>query len=133
MHTNDKQRKAYAARLCATLNGWAKRSGIIVQGSQSGSSELGVGIVILQRSLRADRVPPPEPPSDLLATMDHLRNSLTRKLNTFELVRGVKAFDGDRLCIVKPISRRFWTETAALNDADEIANSILMQTPEGVT
>ena len=133
VHTNDKQRGAYTVRLCTTLNGWAKRSGFIVQPSQSGSSELGVGIVVLQRSLRADRVPPPEPPSDLLATMDHLRNSLTRKLNTFELVRGVKVFEGDRLYVIKPIGRRFWTETAALNDADEIANSILMQTPEGVT
>lgn len=47
-------------------------------------------------------------------------------MNTFELARGVKVFDGDRLYIVKPLSRRYWTETAALNDADEIAGSILM-------
>jgi hypothetical protein len=34
--------------------------------------------------------------------------------------------------VVKPLSQRFWTETAALNDADEIAGSILMHSPEGV-
>jgi hypothetical protein len=41
-------------------------------------------------------------------------------------------FDGDRLYLVKPIGQRFWTETAALNDADEIASAILMQTGQGV-
>ena len=104
-----------------------------MKGRQSGSSELGVGIVVLQKSPRADKAQPPKPPSDLLATMDDLRDTLTKKLNTFELVRGVKIFEGDRLYVIKSIGRRFWTETAALNDADEIANSILMQTSEGVT
>ena len=132
IHTNNKQRDVYTTRLCETLNGWSKRSGFVVQGRQSGSSELGVGIVVLQRSLSADKVPPPEPPSDLLATMDDLRDSLTHKLNTFELVRGVKVFHGDLLYVIKPIGRRFWTETAALNDADEIAGSILMQASKGI-
>jgi len=35
------------------------------------------------------------------------------------------------LYIVKPIGLRFWTQTAALNDADEIANTILMHTSQG--
>ena len=64
---------------------------------------------------------------DLLASLDRLRSLASRRLNTFELVRGIKVFEQDRLYIVKPIGQRFWTETAALNDADEIAGSILMQ------
>jgi hypothetical protein len=35
-------------------------------------------------------------------------------------------FDSNKLYVVKPIGQRFWTETAALNDADEIAGTILM-------
>jgi hypothetical protein len=46
-----------------------------------------------------------------------------------EIIRGIKIFDGDRLYLVKPIGQRFWTQTAALNDADEIAGTILMHTP----
>jgi len=42
-----------------------------------------------------------------------------------EMVRGLKVFDKDQLHIVKPLMLRFWTQTAALNDADEIASAIL--------
>jgi len=33
--------------------------------------------------------------------------------------------------VVKPIGQRFWTQTAAMNDADEIAGTILMRSPKG--
>lgn len=69
---------------------------------------------------------------DLLTALDRLRKVTSQKLNAFELIRGAKAFDRDRLYIVKPIASRFWTETAALNDADEIAGTLLMKSPLGV-
>jgi hypothetical protein len=69
---------------------------------------------------------------DLLTALEHLRGITSQKLNTLELIRGAKVFDRDRLYLVKPIGQRFWTETAALNDADEIAATILMQTGQGV-
>ena len=69
---------------------------------------------------------------DLLAALDRLRKVSSQKLNTFELIRGAKVFDGDRLYLVKPIGQRYWTETAALNDADEIAGTILTRTPQEV-
>jgi hypothetical protein len=35
--------------------------------------------------------------------------------------RNLKVFDGEDLCILKPLYKRYWCRTAALNDADEIA------------
>jgi len=67
-----------------------------------------------------------------LGALERLRKVTSRKLNTLELIRGAKVFDRDRLYLVKPIGQRFWTETAALNDADEIAGTILIHTPQGV-
>jgi hypothetical protein len=32
--------------------------------------------------------------------------------------------------MIKPLSQRFWTRTAALNDADAIAAAILSHVPE---
>jgi hypothetical protein len=40
-------------------------------------------------------------------------------------MRNLKIFDGNELHILKPLERRFWTKTSALNDADEIAAAIL--------
>jgi hypothetical protein len=90
---------------------------------------MGIGIAVLQKTSRAQNAPPPAEIDDLLVPLHRLRNAAAQRLNAFELIRGAKVFDQNRLYIVKPIGHRFWTETAALNDADEIAGTILMQQP----
>ncbi len=37
----------------------------------------------------------------------------------------MKIFDGPRLYVIKPDTCRYWTQSAALNDADEIAGTLL--------
>ena len=51
--------------------------------------------------------------------------------STFEVVQGLKVFDKNLLYITKPLGKRFWTNTAALNDADEVATTILMRSARG--
>lgn len=125
-------RDTYTRRLCDTLNRWARRSGFVIKGSQRGSPMLGIGVCVLQRGLRSEARPAPEVSTDLLEVLDELHKTVARKCNAFELARGLKAFHGDQLYVVKRLGQRYWTETAALNDADEIAGSLLMQVPEGV-
>jgi hypothetical protein len=67
---------------------------------------------------------------DVLRALDRLRKIVTRKHGTLNSVRGAVVFDGNQLYIVKPIGQRFWSQTAALNDADEIAGRILMRSPK---
>ncbi|WP_437191017.1 hypothetical protein [Planctomicrobium sp. SH527] len=59
--------------------------------------------------------------------LDHLRKVYPQKLATLDVVRGLLVFDKNKLYVVKPISQRHWTQTAAMNDADEIAGTILMR------
>ena len=92
-----------------------------------------MGVTILQKTLSGEPAfRQPEEFGDLLITLNRLRKVTSRKLNTFELFRGAKVFDRNRLYLVKPIGQRFWTQTAALNDADEIAGTILMYVPQEV-
>lgn len=116
----------YTQRLCATLNGWARRRASRVVGSVTASAALGIGYVLLEMTDARSSEPTPIADGDLLTSLDALRQAASLKMNTFELVRGVKVFHGNRLYIVKPLSLRHWTETVALNDADEVAASILM-------
>jgi hypothetical protein len=127
------QRDDYVNRLCETLNGWAKSGPFIVQGHAGASAKLGIGVAVLQK-VGIGRVAstPPKDLDDLLSALHRLRDVTSQKLNTFELIRGAKVFDRDSLYIVKPIGQRFWTQTAALNDADEVAGTILMHTQQGV-
>ncbi|MGA2699931.1 MAG: hypothetical protein ABSH35_02375 [Isosphaeraceae bacterium] len=61
--------------------------------------------------------------------LDHvlkrLRHSLPKDAGSLRFMRDMKVFDGDKIYILKPLSRRYWTKTSAMNDADEIAGSIL--------
>lgn len=128
-----KEQDQYVQRLCDTLNGWAKSGAVTVQGRSAGSSTLGIGVAVLKKNRDGEIASaPPEDLGDLLGALERLRGITSQKLNTLELIRGAKIFDRDRLYLVKPIGQRFWTETAALNDADEIAGTILMQTGQGV-
>jgi hypothetical protein len=126
------QQNLYMARLCSTLNGWSREGRFEVDGRTSVSETLGVGVAVLRKSRAGDLSQPELTDVDLLNTLERLRNLTAQKLNAFELLRGTKIFNGDHLYLVKPTGQRFWTETAALNDADEIAGTILMQTPQGI-
>ena len=69
----------------------------------------------------------PDAATELLPLLVRLETIAAKSLGSIQLVRGVKLFHENLLYVVKPIGQRFWTDTAALNDADEIATTILMR------
>ncbi len=122
------QREAYRDRVCAMLNRWGKRGEYKVQGAVHASETMGVGMAVLEKVGRTDAKPPASNNGqDLLKALDHLRKVYPKKLATLDVVRGLLVFDKNKLYVVKPISQRHWTQTAAMNDADEIAGTILMR------
>jgi hypothetical protein len=122
------QRDSYKNRLVDTLSGWADGQ-FAVRGQVSVSASVGIGLTVLEKIKRTETTPILQPETDLIRALERLRRTITQRFNAFEMARGIKVFEGNRLYIVKPLSQRFWTQTAALNDADEIAGSILMHAP----
>jgi len=121
-------RASYTRLLCERLNGWATQE-YKVHGMTVADSAIGVGMVVLEKTRREEK------PSrlsasdnDLLKAIDNLQRTAAKGYGTFELVRGLKVFHENLLYITKPLGQRFWTNTAALNDADEIAATILTRT-----
>ena len=43
----------------------------------------------------------------------------------FRKLRGFAYYEADRVHLLKPLARRHWTRTAALNDADEILTRMM--------
>jgi len=126
--SNPQQLTDYTERLCNTLNDWSKNPHFVVRGRTIASEKLGIGVAMLQKTLAADtEFQQSNDSGDLLASLARLRKVTSRKLSTFELFRGAKVFDRARLYLVKPIGQRFWTQTAALNDADEIFAEVIRQ------
>lgn len=123
------QQIQYIKCLCDTLNGWANGGPFVVRGYAAVSAKIGIGVAVLQKTRVGVAAAEHSKDIDgLMGALERLRNLTSQKLNSFELIRGAKVFDRDRLYLVKPTGQRFWTETAALNDADEIAGTILMNT-----
>ena len=121
-------RKLYAELLSNTLNDWAREGPYQIHARIDTSAETGVALVVLSRMRNGGKPEIRLQPADgLLSILDHLRNTFKKDLGSVELLRGVKVFDQDSVYILKPLAQRFWTSTAALNDADEIATSILLR------
>jgi len=122
-------RRVYVNLLCATLNDWANPR-YVVNGDAIADQNLGLGVVVLKK-MRRDGIGVSRlkhiDSQNVVLLLQHLWQLTGRTSSTFELVRGLKVFDAANLYIVKPLGQRFWSHTAALNDADEIAGTILMR------
>jgi len=119
---------SYLAQLCELLNGWSGKSAHIVRGQIQGSYNMGVGVATLEKVRKQRAAAPAEPMTgDVLQVLNDIRMAFPQRGATLDIVRGLMAFDGAKLYIAKPIGRRFWSTTAAINDADEIATTILMK------
>ena len=129
--SNQSSRDAYVRLLCEMLNSWANKK-YEVHGRTIGDTAVGVGLVVLEKTSRGQSPAHiDEELGDVPSVVVRLQQAATENCGTFELVRGLKVFDKNLLYITKPIGQRFWTKTAALNDADEIAASILTLSARG--
>ncbi len=119
------EQEQYADLLCQVLNTWGAKSGYTVNRSVVAPRGGSVGVITLTK----DRAPQ-EPKwsggsQELNEALVNTAKLLPQRQAGIEMVRGMKVFDKNELHIVKPLMLRFWTRTAALNDADEIACAIL--------
>jgi hypothetical protein len=61
----------------------------------------------------------------LAAVLAKIRRSSSQNGTLFTRLRGFVFYEPDRVHILKPLARRHWTNTAALNDADEILSRMM--------
>ena len=116
----------YTERLCATLNEWARPSGYLVRGNVTISGSLGVGVVLLEKVRLAERGGSlPHVGQDLLQVLQRIRDTLAVDGGSWRSLREVMLFDRNELYVLKPAAHIHWTETAALNDADALAATLV--------
>lgn len=121
------QRDAYMNRVCEMLNMWAKNGPSIVRGKTFADDKLGIGMAVLEKISQSEAKSPMNGiEENILESLDRLRKAVSQQRGTINPVRGLMVFDQNRLYIAKPIAQRHWMQTAALNDADEIAGTLLM-------
>ena len=127
MHSSKKQQNLYVKRICDTLNQWAQNGEYLVRGTTLHSDALGVGMAVLEKVHTSKSSEPIALLHDeLLKSLNQLREVAACEQGTINLARGVMVFENNLLYILKPLGQRHWSQTTALNDADELAGTLLM-------
>jgi len=121
----NEEQAAYVSTLCGMLNVWASRAGFCVSGKALSASFSGMALVTLSQGKSPQEFSSREAPEKLKEVVKRISPALVKQDGRFLRQRGLKVFDGRQIHILKPLALRFWTRTAALNDADEIAAAIL--------
>jgi hypothetical protein len=62
---------------------------------------------------------------ELSRVLANIRRTSSKDGTLFSGLRGFVFYEADRVHILKPLNRRHWTATAALNDADEILSRMM--------
>ena len=86
-----------------------------------------VALVTLSTSGKARPTSERTAPKELSRSLWRLARSLPSGQRSLAYVRNVKIVEQGRIHVVKPLTLRSWTRTAALNDADEIFGAMLMR------
>lgn len=126
-------REEYLKLLLEVLNTWSRSSGKKLSGNVIGSPTTALALVRLKREATTDQTEPETTSSaELERALKRVKALLPNSSGSIRQLRNLKVFVGDELYLVKPLIRRYWTRTAALNDADDIAAAILSASQEKV-
>jgi hypothetical protein len=120
----DRDCRLYAQTLCEMLNNFGRGSGFKVNGEViKGEPYSVVRLWLTDVVVRSVEVGAAG--KRLAEVFKQIRELLERRKGGFTFCQNLKVFNGDELYVLKPMQMRFWSRTAAMNDADEIAGAIL--------
>ncbi|ODS36323.1 MAG: hypothetical protein A7316_10120 [Candidatus Altiarchaeales archaeon WOR_SM1_86-2] len=120
--TLDKLEK-YANRLCKQLNGMMALDGkkLIYQLYEVGEDSPLTVVEFKQTSRTTTRVNEPKKVEGIDAALSDLSQNMKKEIvGKIYALAHLRVYEGERLYMIKPSEERFWSESAALNDADEI-------------
>lgn len=120
------ERQLYIETLLGAFGKWANDGAGQVSSRVLIGKSSGLGIVSLflgdaPQDLHGEGTAP----WDLDLVLRRIAELLPERSRGSHLMRNIKIFDKKSLHIIKPLSRRYWMRSTALNDADEIAAAIL--------
>lgn len=130
--TSVEDRQRYSDRLCKTLNKWSKKDQphgrkqpFFFRAEVVPFPAVGMTLLTLQQAKEPGS--PIESPANgqLASVVARLNKSASYARGSFQYLRGVIFGDGNQIHILKPDMLGQWTQTAALNDADQVFHAIV--------
>ena len=116
---DERERNNYASVLCDTLNNWTKSTQQKFTCHTSLAPKLGLSVITLKADVSV-AYSEQDAQSHVESLLSSIFNSLEKRLRTFVVHRGLIHFDGGQVHLLKPLTLRHWSKSAALNDANNI-------------
>jgi hypothetical protein len=117
-------REAYAHTLISTFRGWTRTKKSLWARSYI-ATKLDLAFLTFGVGGRATAYQESEAESQVEKLLDRIHESTAQSVGTINYLRGYEFYEGTTVHLLKPLSRRYWTRTAALNDADEILSHMM--------
>jgi N-6 DNA Methylase len=117
-------RSAYAETLVKTFRDWS-RTERHLWASASIGERLGLAVITFGVADKPRQYEESSSADWLNGTLESIRKSSATNGSLFSRLRGFVLYESDRVHILKPLNRRHWTRTAALNDADDILTRMM--------
>jgi hypothetical protein len=118
----------YAEQLCRTINRWAQHQPWKLEASSHISSRLGLGLLTLRQTPQPSPYQEKSAGADFNRILERLQKASLRRQGCLSFLRGFALIEEKTIHILKPLTVRHWTQTAALNDADNIVDQMLANT-----
>jgi hypothetical protein len=112
--------RAYADLLSMTLNGWLSRQPWKLTPSARINRKSGLGLLTLSRSEEPGTFVERPGGAEFEKALLRVQEASGRRASGIAYARGFVLFEATQFHIVKPLTLRHWTKTAALNDADAL-------------
>jgi hypothetical protein len=123
--SSGKERREYANQLCQTINTWGRGNGQLLSARGCIAERLGLSLLVLTKGKTKKGYTEAAAPNEVAKAIAGIEKAITVEHRKFAYARGFTLFERDRAYILKPLARRQWTRTAALNDADAMFAAML--------
>lgn len=123
------ERTEYAKQLCQTINTWGRGNGSILNARGCIAERLGLGLLVLTKDKKEKDYTEKAAPAEVADAIAGIEKAIAIEHHKLAYARGFTLFERDHAYVLKPLARRHWTSTAALNDADAMFAAMLEPEP----
>jgi hypothetical protein len=129
--SSGEERSEYARQLCQTINIWGRGKGQLLSARGCIAEKLGLGLLVLTKGRTKTDYTEAATPDEVAKAITGIEKAVAVQHRKLAYARGFTLFERDRAYVLKPLARRHWTRTAALNDADALFAAMLESAPGG--
>jgi hypothetical protein len=114
-------RKEYADLFCLAINTWCRHAKVTLNAEIRIAENLGIALFILKQETEKKKyVENKINSNDFFDVLQMINESLQEEAGAYLLTqKRYLHFENDRAYMIKPLELRYWTQTAALNDAHD--------------